>query len=140
MVIRDILQTKGDTVYRIEPQASLRQAAQEMMDHGCGSLVVCSGDGVVGIITERDLLRACAAGDSLDDVAVEQRMTRDVVAGSPDDDVQGVMGVLTNRRIRHLPIVRDGKLAGMISIGDVVKAQYSELAFENHVLKSYIHC
>lgn len=140
MVVRDILQTKGETVYRIGPRATLRQAAQSMMDHRCGSLVVCQEDQVVGMITERDLLRACAAGDHLDEVLVEERMTCDVVSGAPEDDVQGVMGVLTNHRIRHLPIVKDGKLAGLISIGDVVKAQYGQLAFENHVLKSYIHC
>lgn len=140
MLIRDILRTKGDQVYAIQPPASLREAARKMMEHRCGSLVVCEANELVGIITERDLLRACAAGDPLDETSVDSRMTRDVVSGNPDAEVQHIMSVLTNRRIRHLPIVEDGKLMGLISIGDLVKAQTSALAFENQVLKAYIHC
>jgi CBS domain-containing protein len=71
-------------------------------------------------------------------VRVEQAMTRDVITGSPDQPVAEVMGVLTEKRIRHLPIVENGRLIGMISIGDVVKSQYDALQFENHFLKSYI--
>jgi CBS domain-containing protein len=139
MHIRDILQKKGAQVHAIRPEATMTEAAQKMMDHRCGSLVVTEEENLVGIITERDVLRVCATGNPLDQSRVAENMTRRVVTGAPEDDLKHVMGVLTNKRIRHLPVLSDGKLAGMISIGDVVKLQYDELAFENHVLKSYIH-
>jgi CBS domain-containing protein len=139
MQVRDILQHKGQQVHSIEPEATLTQAAQKMMEHRCGSLVVQVQDQLVGIITERDVLRVCATGQSLGTVCVHEQMTRRVVTGSPADDLRSIMGVLTNKRVRHLPVLEEGKLVGMISIGDVVKSQYDELAFENHVLKSYIH-
>jgi CBS domain-containing protein len=107
--------------------------------HRCGSLLVCRGEELVGIITERDILRASATeGYNLETTTVAELMTTDLVTGTLDDSISETMGLLTERRIRHLPILEDGKLAGMISIGDVVKAQYAKLSIENHYLKSYI--
>ena len=139
MVIRDILQHKGGNVHSIGPTATMTEAAQKMMEYRCGSLVVSNGESLVGIITERDVLRTCATGENLDHMRVEDSMTHDVVTGTPDDDVKDVMGVLTRERIRHLPVLENGRLVGLISIGDVVKCQYDALEFENHVLKSYIY-
>ncbi len=138
MFIRDILRQKGSSVYSIDPAATLTRAAQEMMDQRCGSLVVMQGEKLVGIFTERDLLRVAATGRKLEDVQVREGMTSNVVAGHPDDAIKDVMTVLTKKRIRHLPILDDGALVGLISIGDVVKVQSDALQFENHVLKAYI--
>ncbi len=102
-------------------------------------LVVVEGTRMVGIITERDILRTCSdLNEPLRSIPVGSRMSSDVVTGSLGDRIEQVMGVLTKKRIRHLPIVEDGQLAGMISIGDIVKAQHDHLTAENHFLKSYI--
>ena len=139
MQLKEILGSKGDVVHTIGPRESLADVVEQLVARNCGSLVVCDGDRMVGIITERDILRACSAlNEPLEDVAVQARMTADVVAGAPEDRVEDVMGLLTERRIRHLPILKDGKIVGMISIGDVVKAQHQLLSIENHYLKHYI--
>ncbi len=144
MLLQEILASKGSTVYAISPEASLEDVVQSLVRHNCGSLVVCqSGDcgqgRLLGIITERDILRACARHDRLDRITVADAMTRDIVTGSPSDTVEDTMGLLTDRRVRHLPILENGRLLGIISIGDVVKAQHDNLTMENHYLKSYIH-
>ena len=139
MKLGDILQAKGTNVFTISPRATLAEAASAMVEHNCGSLVVCERDKVVGIITERDILRACATQDRpLTDVWVEERMTRDVITGSANDKINDVMGWMTDMRIRHLPVLDKGKLSGLVSIGDVVKAEHSLLSVENQYLKNYI--
>jgi CBS domain-containing protein len=139
MRVREILEIKGDSVHTISPAASLTEVVKKLVDYNCGSLLVCDGERIVGIITERDILRACAKlGSALDDVSVASRMSANLVTGTPDDSVEEIMGLMTDRRIRHLPVVEDGQLAGLISIGDVVKAQHQRLSVENHYLKSYI--
>ena len=139
MTIRTILQTKGNQVFTTEPQEKLAVVVKQLVYHHCGSLLVCRGEELVGIITERDILRASATeGYNLETTTVAELMTTDLVTGTLDDSISETMGLLTERRIRHLPILEDGKLAGMISIGDVVKAQYAKLSIENHYLKSYI--
>jgi CBS domain-containing protein len=139
MLIRDILQHKGGVVFSTTPQATMADAAQKMMDHRCGSLVVLQDDSLVGIISERDLVRACAEGQAVDSILVGDCMTTDLVTGSPEDPLPEVMGMLTVRRIRHLPIVDQGKLVGLVSVGDLVKSQVDQLVFENHFLKSYLN-
>jgi CBS domain-containing protein len=94
---------------------------------------------MVGIITERDVLRSFVkTRKPLTELLVADFMTADVVTGTPEDDVEDAMGLMTRRRIRHLPILDDNRLAGLISIGDVVKAQHDTLSLENHFMKSYI--
>jgi CBS domain-containing protein len=101
--------------------------------------VVCENGDMVGIITERDILRASAATRGpLESVKVRDRMTRCPIVAALHDELAEVMGVMTQHRIRHLPVVEHGKLVGIISIGDLVKAQHDELSRENHYLKSYI--
>jgi CBS domain-containing protein len=95
---------------------------------------------MLGIITERDILRACAARRGpLESTRVSDVMTTNVVTGSPCDSVEDTMGLMTEHRIRHLPVLENDKLVGIVSIGDIVKAQHDALTMENHYLKSYLH-
>lgn len=139
MQLKEILESKGDQVHTIHPEQTLADVVRTLVERNCGSLVVCEGERMVGIITERDILRACDALEQpLEQVTVQSRMSREVVTGSPEDRVEHVMGLLTERRIRHLPVLKGEQLVGMISIGDVVKAQHHLLSIENHYLKNYI--
>jgi CBS domain-containing protein len=139
MKLGDILQVKGTQVFTIGPRQTLAEAAAAMIEHNCGSLVICESDKVVGIITERDILRACVTQDRpLADICVEELMTRNVITGSANDKISDVMGWMTDMRIRHLPVLEQGKLSGLVSIGDVVKAEHSLLSVENEYLKHYI--
>lgn len=144
MHLQDILAAKGSGVRTIAPDASVEEVVQELVRHNVGSLVVCERgvDGrerMVGIVTERDILR-CVAAHRIEcgKMRVSDIMTRKVITGSLGDDVGKIMGLMTNNRIRHLPIVDGDRLEGMISIGDVVKAQHDEIMLENHYLKNYI--
>lgn len=139
MLVREVLSQKGQLVHTCGPEDTLADVADLLVGHNIGSLVVLEREEMVGIITERDILRACAATrGTLEFLKVRERMTRCPVVISLDDDVADVMCVMTERRIRHLPVVAGGRLAGIISIGDTVKAQHDELCRENHYLKSYI--
>jgi CBS domain-containing protein len=153
MTLQEILNAKGRAVHTIGWNATLEDVVQTLVRHNCGSLIVCdvSDDRdkrhddagppghMVGIITERDILRACARHEGpLASLKVADAMTTDVVTGSPNDSVEATMGLMTEMRIRHLPVVEGGQLQGLVSIGDVVKLQYDRLSMENHYLKSYI--
>ena len=139
MLLKEILDAKGRDVLKIAPTASIAEVVEQLVAHNCGALVVCDGDKMVGIISERDVLRAISAvGQPLDQITVEERMTHNVITGSPNDNVNDVMGLMTKNRIRHLPVLDDGALAGMISIGDVVKSQHQKLTLENQMLMNYI--
>ena len=139
MLVREILGDKGHTVYCCSPNDSLADVVELLVGHNCGSLVVCDKGEMVGIITERDILRACAlTRQSLEVLSVRDRMTRCPVTATLDDEIADTMGAMTEHRIRHLPVIDGGRLVGVISIGDVVKAQHNELCRENHYLKSYI--
>ena len=144
MKLRDILETKEALVRSISPEATLQDAVDHLVEHRVGSLIVrrsdsCAREELLGIITERDILHACAAGKRpLAEVKVAEVMTAELIFGEPDEDVEIVMGLMTTRRIRHLPVLAEARLIGMISIGDVVKAQHDRMALENRLLKDYI--
>jgi CBS domain-containing protein len=140
MKIRDILRHKGTTVVTIGPEATIHDAMTTLVAHHIGSLVVTNDhDKIVGIITERDILRECAAhSEQVKETTVRRVMTTNLIIGVPDDEIGYVMGIMTNNRIRHLPIIDGEHLEGLISIGDVVKAQLEETEFENRYLKDYI--
>ena len=139
MQVREILSEKGSTVYTCSPNDSLADVVDLLVGYNCGSLVVSENGEMVGIITERDILRACAmTRQSLEVLSVRDRMTRCPVTATPEDEIADTMGAMTEHRIRHLPVVDGGRLAGVVSIGDVVKAQHNELCRENYYLKSYI--
>lgn len=145
MKLREILSNKGDQVHTISPAATLHEVAQSLVRFNIGSLVVCKSEpcednrNILGIITERDILRTQADHQtSLGDVRVEHVMSKDLVTAGPEDPIEHAMVLMTTRRVRHLPIVENGQLRGIISIGDVVKAHHDELEMENHFMKSYI--
>ena len=141
MRVRDVLMSKGGDVATASPSDTLHDAIQDLVKHNIGSLVVAATNGtVVGIITERDILRESAKrSDRLKTTLVGDVMTRDVIIGVPDDDIEYVMGIMTKNRIRHLPVLDETGLVGIVSIGDVVHAHLSNTQFENRMLKDYIH-
>ncbi|MCH8042283.1 MAG: CBS domain-containing protein [Planctomycetes bacterium] len=143
MKLLSILSAKGREVYTTQPEATLQEVVDQLVRHNCGSLVVVDEPGsrrLLGIITERDILRTCAENRaSLDQLDVASAMSTDVMTVREDDSVAEIMGLMTRNRFRHMPVIEDGQLAGIISIGDVVKAQHDALTQENHYLKSYIH-
>lgn len=140
MLLNEILRGKGSVVHTIGGEDTLADVVDKLVEHNCGSLVVCDeNEKMIGIITERDILKACAAKVApLGDLIVAKYMTTSVHTGSPKGNIDDTMGLLTEKRIRHLPILDDEKLVGMISIGDLVKARYNQLSVENHHLKNYI--
>ena len=140
MFVKEILHNKGHEVFTIETCVTLAEVVDELVDRRCGSLVVVDNDGaMVGIITERDILQACAESHRpLTEARLDDVMKQKLVTAKLTDKVGDLMGVMTEQRIRHLPVVEDGDLVGLVSIGDVVKAQHAELRAENQFLKDYI--
>lgn len=142
MTLHEILKIKGATVHTIEPTASLAECAHKLVEHNVGSLIVCdrqAGEKLVGIITERDILHVSAQYDgALASRRVAEHMSTHLITATPDDSVEVAMGLMTENRVRHLPVMWRGRLVGVVSIGDVVKAQHARLAMENHFMKGYI--
>ena len=139
MRVCEILKSKGDTVYQISQNASLADAVERLVNFNCGSLMVYDESLIVGIITERDILKSIQSQkEDLSELLVRDFMSRKLIVGHPNDEVEDIMGKMTTHRVRHLPIFESERLAGMISIGDVVKAMFDLLAEENHYLKVYI--
>jgi len=127
-------------VVTIEPDQSVLAAVRVLSEHRIGALVVRRGDEVVGILSERDVLNLVAGDPStLTNTPVRDAMTSNVIVGVAEDDVDYVMSIMTNNRIRHLPIMDDSRLIGMVSIGDVVNAVRRSVEAENRHLKDYIH-
>lgn len=140
MKVRDILQIKGSQVHSIGPDQSVLDAVTVLMEHRIGALLVRDGAGaVVGVISERDVLRECLhRSTALGDVPVREAMTRDLIVCVLDDDIGYAMSVVTKNRVRHLPVMDGDRVAGMISIGDLVKASLDEVQYENRYLRDYI--
>ena len=139
MLVAEILKSKGGDVFSVAPDITLSDACAELDGRRVGALIVCDGDRVVGVISERDVVKAVAA-DGAAGLArpVSAYMSRDVVFAEPGETVAILMGRMTDRRIRHLPVLRDSRLSGVISIGDVVKCQISEATQEAESLRTYI--
>jgi len=147
MRIGDILLEKGTTVVTIDTGRTIYDAIGMLNKHRIGALIVIEeGENAVGIITERDILRKCGGSmdgsskpdDSIFSSLVEDVMTNKLIVGVPDDDPNYAMSVMTKNRIRHLPILDDGNLAGMVSIGDLVNAHLEEKIFVGQTLKNYL--
>ena len=139
MHVYEILKRKGDTVYTILPTATLSKAVEQMVNFNCGSLLVTEQGAILGIITERLILKAIhGETQNLNNLLVCDFMNPNLITSSPADDVSEVMRMMTTHRVRHLPIIDNGRLPRMISAGDVVKAQFELMAVENHYLKAYI--
>ncbi len=139
MFVAEILKSKGGAVFSVAPDITLSAACVELETRRVGALVVCDGDEVVGVISERDLVKAVAA-DGAASLArpVADYMTRDVIFAEPGETVTILMGRMTDRRIRHLPVLKDARLSGVISIGDLVKCQIAEATQEAESLRTYI--
>jgi CBS domain-containing protein len=136
MNIGSLLAKKGVTVITARPEATIREALGLLADHNIGAIVV-KGDGErpVGVMSERDVVRALARDEKVLAQPISTIMTREVVVGSPQDDLLTVGHTMTERRIRHLPVMEGGKLVGIVSIGDVVKAQRDEFQGEAETLQ-----
>ena len=141
MRIKDVIHAKArQDVVTISPEATVRELIALLAEHNVGALVVSDdGERVSGIVSERDVVRRLHADEAVLDTAVSQIMTADVRTCSVDDGVTDLMQTMTEHRIRHVPVVADGRLTGIISIGDVVKSRIGELEFERDQLDSYVH-
>jgi CBS domain-containing protein len=141
MNVEAILRGKGDHVATVSPHATIAVAVATLQRERVGALVVSrDGTGVDGILSERDIIHGLAGlGTGLLDTRVEQLMTRRVFTCTPRDTVADLAVEMTQRRIRHIPVLRDGALAGIVSIGDVVKARLDEMEYETSSLRSFIH-
>ena len=139
MTIASILATKGNKVVTIRPEQSIRDALRVLADHNIGALVAIDPSRrPVGILSERDVVRAAVRDEAVFGLTVSQLMTRDVIVGAPGDDLAAVGQTMIQRRIRHLPVVEGGKLIGMVSIGDVVKAQRDHYQGEVDTLQTIV--
>lgn len=140
MHVETILATKGPDVVTARADETISQAATRLEGHGIGALVVVDDAGApVGILSERDIARGVSShGPRLPDAPVSALMSGNLVTCSPEDSLAELMGVMTDRRIRHLPVVSNGKLAGIVSIGDVVKLRLGEIEQEADAMRAYI--
>ncbi|MBI4115090.1 MAG: CBS domain-containing protein [Candidatus Omnitrophica bacterium] len=141
MKLKDVLKTKGSKVWTIREDQTITEAVETLVSQKIGALLVLGKDeGLVGVISERDIMRGYHQyRGGLDKILVSQLMTRRVIIGSPEDDTSYIMGIMTHNRVRHIPIVAEGKLQGIVSIGDVVKSQLEDSTYEIHYLKEYIY-
>lgn len=140
MRIKDVIQGKAShEVVTIGPDATVRDLLALLAEHNIGALVVSvDGAAVEGIVSERDVVRRLSEGDTVLDGPVSAIMTTQVRSAQPDSQLDDLMALMTEHRVRHVPIVQDGRLAGIVSIGDVVKHKISELQFERDQLDSYV--
>lgn len=139
MKVRAITKNKGKPVIGLEPTDSLDKVVSLMMDNRIGSLVITDAGKVVGILSERDLLRVLHQKHAMwTPVTVGDAMTRDPIVCHPDNTLEEVMTIMVENNIRHLPVVYDGKLEGMLSITDIVEELLKKAKFENKLLKNYI--
>ena len=140
MNVETILRGKGDWVATIRPDATIAEAVEMLNQERVGALVVSDDGGeIAGVLSERDIVRALGRfGEDLLSRPVDEIMTRNVITCEPGDTVGELMSEMTNRRIRHLPVVVEGRLRGIVSIGDVVKNRLDEVEFEASSLRSFI--
>ena len=140
MRIKDVLAGKpASAVATISPRATVRELLGMLAEHNFGALIVSEdGEQMIGIVSERDVVRRLADGPEALDAAVESIMTTDVHVCEPNDSLDDLMRLMTDKRIRHVPVVVDGKLRGLVSIGDAVKTRIGELEFERDQLNRYV--
>ncbi|RKT53366.1 CBS domain-containing protein [Saccharothrix australiensis] len=139
MRIADVLRNKGSAVATVGPGATVADLVAGLAEHNVGALVVVGPDGVAGIVSERDVVRHLRdRGADLLGAPVAEIMTTEVRTCSPQDSVDSLTVLMTERRIRHVPVVADGELVGIVSIGDVVKSRISQLEEDQDQLTAYI--
>jgi CBS domain-containing protein len=137
--VSEILGDKGHDVLRIDADASVLEAVKRMVEANIGSLLVTKGGEITGIVTERDYLRRVALeGPTDDEVTVEEIMSSPLVVVTPETAIDECMALMTDRRIRHVPVVDGGEVVGIVSIGDLVKFKSKQQSFEIKYLTEYI--
>lgn len=140
MTVRELLERKGSKVIMMQQNSTVREAVQTMVDGKVGSVVIIDAQGQpVGIFTERDLLNHFNEGrEGIREKQVSALMTSDLIISTPDKDIEEVMNIMTEKHLRHLPILDDNRVVGMVSIGDIVKANLKRTRFEIQYLRDYI--
>jgi|SRR5687767_10368949 CBS domain-containing protein len=140
MRIADVLRTKGSTVATVEPGTTVTELLAALSEYNIGAMVVLAADGsVAGIVSERDVVRRLNEhGAALLDRSVSDIMTTEVFSCGPDDSVDSLTVLMTERRIRHVPVIDGGRLTGIVSIGDVVKSRIKKLEEDQQQLEAYI--
>jgi len=140
MIVKNILVGKRGNVVTIEPTADLTAAVKLLAERRIGAVVILGADQrIVGILSERDIVRVLAElGPTALNEPVGQVMTRDVKTCSEDDTIEGLMSRMTTGKFRHMPVVQQGKLVGIVSIGDVVKNRVDEVEHESEALRDYV--
>jgi CBS domain-containing protein len=139
MRIADVLRSKGSAVATITESTTVTALLAELVTHNIGAMVVIGPDGIVGMVSERDVVRRLhERGADLLRRPVSELMTNVVVTCTPDDPVDHLAALMTNNRVRHVPVLENGRLAGIVSIGDVVKTRMEQLQAEQEQLQAYI--
>lgn len=140
MRVSDVLASKGSgAVFTIRPEASVRELLDVLAERNVGAMIV-SDDGhtMLGIVSERDIVRKLRDADNARDMTVKSIMTTDVLACGPHDSFKSLMQIMTEHRVRHVPVLDEGELVGMLSIGDAVKHRMEQLEFERDQLNKYV--
>jgi CBS domain-containing protein len=140
MLVRDVLESKGNRVISIDREATVHEAIAKLVQNNIGSLPVVDQDGkLIGIFAERDVLRIIHnRGDNFGRLRISEVMTRDPITCETHDNVNDVMGQMSEKRIAKVPVLNEGRLIGIVSVGDVIKVMYDKVATENSHLLSYI--
>ena len=140
MYVKNVLQYKGHQIISVAPDNSLLEVAKTLRENKIGAVLVCEGEGrMCGVLSERDIIIAIAKhGGGILTGKVSDFMTEGVYTCSLEDDMKKVMAQMTDKRIRHLPVVDEGKVVGVISIGDVVKQRMAETEAESEAMMTYI--
>ncbi len=140
MRVSDVLASKAnDAIFTIRPDASIRELLDVLAERNVGAMVVSDdGESMIGIVSERDIVRKLRDVDNARDVTVSSIMTTDVQVAAPDDSFKSLMIAMTEHRVRHIPVLEDGRLVGVLSIGDAVKHRMEQLQFERDQLNKYV--
>ena len=140
LLLKEILKNKGGQPVTVPEASTVGSAIRTMNTHRVGSVMVQGPDGEpIGILTERDIVRLYAEGEGdFETMLVKDWMTTEVTTGQPEDSVSEILAIMTVKRFRHLPVIEETRMVGVISLGDLVKAQLEEIAFEAKVLREYI--
>jgi CBS domain-containing protein len=139
MRISEVLQAKGPEVITVSPETSVRELVSLLSERNIGAVLVSTAEQAVsGIVSERDVVRSLAGGADVLDRSVQDIMTSSVETAQPDQTVHELAKLMTEHRIRHVPVLQNGDVVGIVSIGDVVKSRIGELEFERDQLESYV--
>ena len=139
MTVRAVLETKGYDIVTVEPAATVRAAVKLLSERRIGAVLVMADGRIAGILSERDIVRGLGErGAAILDEKVESVMTRKVITCRPSDTVAAIMETMTKNKFRHLPVVDEGRVVGLISIGDVVKRRVMDIEHEQEALRDYI--